>query len=580
MEKILGCLGAFGTTDSRGDFPGEHLGARVATLEFVRSMIRYGECDSYHFMLGRGEQSDEDIGRYLNAYELAPQKITIYDGGLPLHRLKNTHYHVIQKTDPFLGEGCDIRRAVGHPLAPLVGMTHTVSNAFLTPAWMQLLLGHLLFCDAIVCTSKAVREVLERTFRLLSDKLSTRFGARVPTFRGLLDTIPLGVDQEYWCPNDDRKEARRLLELPEELCIVLCPARFSTYDKMDLRPFLMAVRNLLAALGPDSFRVVLAGDDLRTKGGESKLIKEFVEKLGLTPVVRIDTDGTPSKIRQYYQATDVFVSLVDNVQETFGLTVIQAMACGLPTIVSDWNGYKDTVVHGQTGFRVRTYWTECDKQISDLSSQRAWAVDHLLLAQSMAVDIDETFESLHALVTNPDLRHRFGQAGRKRAEELYAWPVIIKQYRDLWHECHERFDFIDVHEWADEDHACVFSPAYYQRFASYPSEIISAATGLTLSSADPVLTATPDPVKAALLPAEMGPVFRPAVFQALRSRLSEGTGTFGTLVEEVCRETDLSRDLIARHIMWLMKYGFVKPVRTVPPGAASTAAALGQETKG
>ena len=42
-------------------------------------------------------------------------------------------------------------------------------------------------------------------------------------------------------------------------------------------------------------------------------------------------------------AANIFISLSDNIQETFGLTVIEAMAAELPCIVSDWNGYKDLI---------------------------------------------------------------------------------------------------------------------------------------------------------------------------------------------------------------------------------------------
>ena len=52
------------------------------------------------------------------------------------------------------------------------------------------------------------------------------------------------------------------------------------------------------------------------------------------------------------RAASYSLSLVDCLQETFGLTPIEAMASRLPVVVSDWNGYRDTVVEGRTGYRV------------------------------------------------------------------------------------------------------------------------------------------------------------------------------------------------------------------------------------
>ena len=55
-----------------------------------------------------------------------------------------------------------------------------------------------------------------------------------------------------------------------------------------------------------------------------------------------------------YAVADIFISLVDNFQETFGLTPLEGMAAGLPVVVSDWDGYKDTVRNEIDGFTVNT----------------------------------------------------------------------------------------------------------------------------------------------------------------------------------------------------------------------------------
>ena len=67
---------------------------------------------------------------------------------------------------------------------------------------------------------------------------------------------------------------------------------------------------------------------------------------------------------QALAAADVAVSLVDNPQETFGLAVAEAMASGVPLVVSDWNGYRDLVRDGIDGFRVPTRWATVAQQAS------------------------------------------------------------------------------------------------------------------------------------------------------------------------------------------------------------------------
>src|SRR6185437_4529883 len=72
----------------------------------------------------------------------------------------------------------------------------------------------------------------------------------------------------------------------------------------------------------------------------------FAPSVRLIPVdSRVDADR-----RNAWAAGDLFVSLSDGIQETFGLTPVEAMAAGLPVVVSDWNGYRDTVRDGVEGF--------------------------------------------------------------------------------------------------------------------------------------------------------------------------------------------------------------------------------------
>ena len=78
--------------------------------------------------------------------------------------------------------------------------------------------------------------------------------------------------------------------------------------------------------------------------------RAFAPGVGVTFV-----DGmAPAQRFEVWRAADLVVSLVDNIQETFGLVIVEAMTSGLPVVASNWDGYRDLVEDGQTGFLVPT----------------------------------------------------------------------------------------------------------------------------------------------------------------------------------------------------------------------------------
>lgn len=49
---------------------------------------------------------------------------------------------------------------------------------------------------------------------------------------------------------------------------------------------------------------------------------------------------------------DIFILLVDNIQEIFGIVLIEVMVVGLFVVMFDWDGFWDMVVDGEIGFLV------------------------------------------------------------------------------------------------------------------------------------------------------------------------------------------------------------------------------------
>jgi hypothetical protein len=156
------------------------------------------------------------------------------------------------------------------------------------------------------------------------------------------------------------------------------------------------------------------------------------------PLVKVVTlDGRLASDRETaWASADVFCSLSDNIQETFGIVPIEAMASGLPVVVSDWDGYKDTVRDGIDGFRIATCMPQAGLA-TDLALRHALEVDTYDMycghtCSMVSVDIEATAKAFVQLFESADLRRTMGQAGQARAKQLYDWSVVIGQYEGLW----------------------------------------------------------------------------------------------------------------------------------------------------
>ncbi len=101
-----------------------------------------------------------------------------------------------------------------------------------------------------------------------------------------------------------------------------------------------------------------------------------------------------------YRAADIFVSISDNPQETFGLTILEAGAMGLPVIASEYDGYRDLILDGETGILIETVGVE---ETSDLDIMAPLCFDnqyHLLMAQQTAVLTPQLADALKKLLKN------------------------------------------------------------------------------------------------------------------------------------------------------------------------------------
>ncbi len=128
-----------------------------------------------------------------------------------------------------------------------------------------------------------------------------------------------------------RNEARSSLGISSADFVVLFLGRLSFHAKANPTPMYLALERLARR-----HRVVLIECGWTANDHIAQALSEARAKL--CPSVRsIVLDGRISDVRDTaWAAADVFCSLSDNIQETFGLTPIEAMAAELPVVVTDW----------------------------------------------------------------------------------------------------------------------------------------------------------------------------------------------------------------------------------------------------
>jgi hypothetical protein len=171
-----------------------------------------------------------------------------------------------------------------------------------------------------------------------------------------------------------------------------------------------------------------------------EILDAFLEGArAFAPGVKVTiVDGMAPEARfGVWRAADLAVTLADNLQETFGLVVVEAMACGLPVVASDWDGYRDLVDPGVTGLLVPTTMVAGS---SDGATARllfgAIDYDHFLAetSQTISVDVASSGAAIGRLVGDDAFRRALGTAARIRAVDRFSWPRVIARYEALWKE--------------------------------------------------------------------------------------------------------------------------------------------------
>lgn len=322
----------------------------------------------------------------------------------------------------------------GQAAYSICGITHTISTkAVMEGAW-HLRAAPQAEWDAVICTSRAVKAAVSLQMDLIDDFLLRRFGGQAPP-RPQFPVIPLGVDCDEFQPDPAAGKALRAeLGIADADSVALIVARLSPHEKFDPLPVYLALQRAQVGAGR-RLHLILYGN----------FPDSYSQRVFMDPAREVMPDVTLHHLPHQgaarrlaaLSAAEMFLFPIDNLQESFGIAPVEAMAAGLPVVASDWDGIRDTV-DGGAGFRIPTtgarpehvtatglrYFGGTDNYIQYLSQ----------LSSVTQIDVGKMAEAVRALMTDADLRARMGAAGQSRARALFDWRVVVPAMQDLFGE--------------------------------------------------------------------------------------------------------------------------------------------------
>ena len=523
-------------------------GRRMAGDSFIRGWFRHAEVAEW-VAVTHGPTDDRAFRAM--AAEVRP------DEPVRVERLENARAIAPVGTMFFSGPNYATetwRRALwGATAYSICGITHTISSKAVMEGALHLRTSPQAEWDAVICTSRAVKAALETQLECIDGFLAARFGGNLPP-RAQMPVIPLGIDCDAFA-SDPRAGAALRTELaigPED-SVALVVARLSPHEKFDPLPVYLALQHAQAGTGR-RLHLILYGD----------FADDYGRRIFLDPAAELMPDVTlhhlphrdAARRLAAYSAAEMFLFPIDNLQESFGLAPVEAMAAGLPVVASDWDGIRDTV-DGGVGMRIPVTGARVE-HVTGTGLRYHGGTDNYIqylsqLSSVTAIDVVKLAEAVRALITQPDLRAQMGAAGRVRARSLFDWGVVVPAMQDLFAELAARRGRANpaLHPAIPATaHPVALPPATY--FATFPTRSLPVAMRYRWSGG---MVKVPRILQLRDYAATRRMFEAPAVVIAVAETLAakrEGSAA------EIASALGQSVARVERCLLWLMKYGYVE----------------------
>jgi len=214
---------------------------------------------------------------------------------------------------------------------------------------------------------------------------------------GRLRVVHLGTDPDRFRPGVDPTEFRKRFELPDgPVRWLLTVARLEPHKGVDM---VLGALPAIIERAPDVHYAV-AG-----KGRERERLKKLAHKMGVADRVWFLGDVSETDLPALYNLASVYVGASRRAErlgvEGFGISLVEASACGLPVVAGKSGGIPDAVRDGETGF--------------------------LIPPEDPAAVAD----AVGRLLADAGLAGRVGAAGRRAVESYYNWDRVVRDLRAI-----------------------------------------------------------------------------------------------------------------------------------------------------
>jgi phosphatidylinositol alpha-1,6-mannosyltransferase len=208
--------------------------------------------------------------------------------------------------------------------------------------------------------------------------------------------LHLGTDPDRFRPAVDSSAIRERFHLPDSVRWLLTVARLEPHKGMD---------TVIAALPAIAARASDVGYLIAGSGPAREKLERLAHKTGVANRVRFLGEIGERDLPALYNVASAYVGVSRRAErigvEGFGISLVEASACGLPIVAGDSGGVPDAVRAGETGFLVPPE------------------------------DVGAVAEAVCRLLTDRALAGRIGAAGRRAVETHYNWDRVMRDLRAI-----------------------------------------------------------------------------------------------------------------------------------------------------